>query len=169
MSRAETNICLWPTVFLHSLESWGLQHTDVLWPLIEPFVLPMSKIIPQIKRKPRNICLRTTGNSSTRGMHTLPLDVQLLIFEALDNLRDVTALCLTNSDLMIAGLRRVEKLSRFKWSTWLGDRIFGTSRAGRSEFLGAAPPKVSQRRQQARCRDQSGGRVRGLPRNIPAL
>ncbi|EKM50166.1 uncharacterized protein PHACADRAFT_153587 [Phanerochaete carnosa HHB-10118-sp] len=105
--------------------SLGCEFNDCVWPLTEPVMMPLEEMLPKRKLNSRQPRLQMGKLDVARGILSMPVDVKLLIFDAIENLRDATALCLTNSDLLQVGQRRVERLSLQKWSTWSGDRIIG--------------------------------------------
>ncbi|KIP07057.1 hypothetical protein PHLGIDRAFT_431774 [Phlebiopsis gigantea 11061_1 CR5-6] len=72
-------------------------------------------------------------------MSGLPDDILLHIFDQIDSFRDATNLCLTNSRVLLVGLRRVEQLCRRTLAPWSGDRVI----AVRATFKLSLPDPVT--------------------------
>ncbi|GJE90287.1 hypothetical protein PsYK624_064160 [Phanerochaete sordida] len=141
---------------------FGYEFNDVMWPLVEPVMMSMEEVLPKhalTVQKPVHILERGT----TPSLHTLPLDVLLLIFDAIENLRDATALCLTNSGLTRAGQRRVKRLSEQKWPTWSGDCILALAGLDdRALWAGGLPPSLQAHPDVVAAVERAGGFARHL-------
>ncbi|GJE90299.1 hypothetical protein PsYK624_064280 [Phanerochaete sordida] len=100
------------------------RHDEVIWPLSEPAVLPLDDVLRLIEQNtPTPAAAYSMHNRPPRGMHNLPSDVLLHIFDAIDNVGDATRLCLTHPELLCAGYKRVEELGKKRWAPWAGDRV----------------------------------------------
>ncbi|GJE90308.1 hypothetical protein PsYK624_064370 [Phanerochaete sordida] len=102
------------------------EYGEAIWPLSEPVLLPPDEVERYVQN---NIVALPNKRGATEPaglkIHELPYDVQVHIFDSIDNVADATKLCLSHPALLRAGYKRSVKLANERWASWAGDRLLG--------------------------------------------
>ncbi|GJE90309.1 hypothetical protein PsYK624_064380 [Phanerochaete sordida] len=129
-------------------------------------MLPMNEVLSKLPSQKLRL---ENGVCDVHTLVTLPLDVQALIFAAIETLRDAVALSLTSSHLALAGWSRIKQLSKEKWARWSGDRILALPGHDRMAFWGGPTPEcILAHSDIAAAVDDAGSLVRYLETFRPA-
>ncbi|GJE90305.1 hypothetical protein PsYK624_064340 [Phanerochaete sordida] len=112
-------------------------YSEVIWPLSEPVLLPLDEVAQYVKA--------TAGyHSDTKGLHKLPYDIQLHIFNSVEDAGDATKLCVAHPTLLQVGYKRIAELAPERWAPWAGDRLLALPGKQEEPFwidVRTAPPE----------------------------